>query len=147
MPVDPRRLDRARRLHRVQEQITRLQEHRYALLSSREAAEAAEEQQIVAGLAGDDAFGPAASALPRRLQALARLKVDTAAALEAQTPRVLEAKGRRTMTQNRLSTLESATEDEAQRAMLIEILETRLARSRKTSTQGAGAWRSTSTRT
>lgn len=147
MPVDPRRLDRARRLHRVQEQLARREEHRFALLASREAAALAEEQQVVAGLAGPDAFGPAAPALPRRLQAVARLKVETAAALSAQAPRVLQAKGRRSMTQTRLEALEAAAEDEAQRAMLIEILETRLARSRRTSTQGAGAWRSTSVRT
>jgi hypothetical protein len=137
------RLNRVRRLHRVQSTLAEREEMRRSALEASRLSLLAREVETVGRFAGDATLADGAAGLVRRLANLSvqRRQVEEEAA--RQKPRLIREKAREAITARRLALLDAAAADRARRAEIIDIVEARLGRLIASRKHGETTWRST----
>jgi len=143
MTVDPVRLARIRRLHRVQASLTRREDMRQAALEAARLSLLGREVETVARFGSDEAFGPEAGDLRRRLAVLSARRRGVEEEARRQQQRVVEQRTREAVIARRLALLDAAAADEARRAELNGLVEARLSRAMVMRRNGGRVWRST----
>jgi hypothetical protein len=143
MAADLSRLQRIRRLHRVQANLARREDMKRAALDASRRAITAREAETVARFGSDEALGSGATDLVRRLAALSAQRRAVDEEVERLRPRLVREKSREAVLAKRLALLDAAAADKARRAELIDIVEARLGRALALRRYGGKAWRST----